>query len=129
MSVTEVTVQNVAAKARDMIVAKEIDARSVVAIVRGIGEIAKSMSVQPGNLIQIIETTIVEVAKGRDGLLGTADDLIPASVVDMVKLFAEQGIVHDLATWASESAGFLTGIHMPTCVPKLFGCFSQSPTA
>lgn len=42
-----------------------------------------------------IVTAIEEVAKGDDGIAGTADDLIPLSTVNKLKLMVEQDLIGD----------------------------------
>jgi hypothetical protein len=48
-----------------------------------------------GEKKKYIIAAIEEVAKGDDGIAGTADDLIPVSTVNKLKLMVEQDLVGD----------------------------------
>jgi hypothetical protein len=103
-----------------MIETGQVDATSVVAIIRAVGSVAKSVDI--GNsaaAVAVVGDVIAEVAKGKDGVVGTDDDLIPVHVVNMMKMFVQQGTVHDLAVW---SLDFRTG----GCLSRLF-CTGRKP--
>jgi hypothetical protein len=84
-----------------MIQKNTVDPTSVVSIIRGVGEAVMACGVTSGAL-DIAEAVIQEVAKGRDGIVGTEDDLIPSHVVELVGLFVKKSVVRDFASWSLE---------------------------
>jgi hypothetical protein len=98
----------VAKAVRAQIASKAVDPASVVSIIREVGAQVQKLRVDYGSMsfttaLDITEAVIIEVAKGKDGLHGTDDDLIAPKVVDMVKLFTSDGIVRDFAALALDS--------------------------
>lgn len=106
-------VKEVASRVRDLLVRGAVDSHSAIAIIRATTEVAQSV-VGPSktNVVDIIEAVILEIAKGRDGVLGTADDLISADILDILQTMLSQQLVRDLAAW-------VTDIALVSCVPKL----------
>lgn len=91
---------------RALIAAGKVDPSSLASLARGIGDIVKRTgAIGPGpGAVELTAAVITEVAKGRDGLLGTEDDLIPASVVGAIKLLTDQGAMSDVAELALGAA-------------------------
>lgn len=117
-------VRMVADKVRDLMSKGRVDTTSAIAIIRCIGDVCTSNSGVPTGAaaIDIIEAVVVEIAKGRDGVLGTADDLIPPKVLGVIQTIVHQELVRDLASWAAEVA-FLPRVLR--YVTRLFGVFSK----
>jgi hypothetical protein len=44
----------------------------------------------------LVIKALVEISKGPDGMIGTSDDLIPASVLDVLKTILQLGIVQSI---------------------------------
>ena len=108
-------VQEVATKVRDMLARGAVDPHSAISIIRATTEVAQSV-VGPSrktstNIVDIIEAVIIEIAKGRDGVLGTADDLISADILDILQSMLNQRLVRDLAAW-------VTDVAVVSCIPK-----------
>lgn len=87
-------VAEVAAKVRAMIADGSLDPLSAIGIVRAIASIGASWD--------IVEDVAREIAKGADGIAGTADDLIPPSTLSMLSALLHSGVVSDLVKWATE---------------------------
>lgn len=106
-------IQDVATRVRNMLSHGTVDPRSAISIIRATTEVAQSI-VGPTktNLVDIIEGVIVKIAKGRDGVLGTTDDVISADVLDILRMMLEHQLVRDVAAWVTDVAAV-------SCVPKL----------
>lgn len=71
---------------------------------------------------------ILKVAAGTDGILGTEDDILPKSCVEMLQTLLEKNILEDIITVVSETANGKFNIHKATetaqtvcsvCIPLL----------
>lgn len=89
---------------RQQIQAGQVDARSAVAIIRAVGDLCKRAGVSLAHMPEVAEAVVVEVAKGKDGILGTADDLISSEVLSALQSLVGLGMVRELAAWACERA-------------------------
>lgn len=78
---------------------------------------------------------IYKVAAGKDGVLGTDDDILPKECVDMLQTILEKNLLEDTIKIISETANGKFNIHkaMATataagqaCLPFLSKCFSKS---
>lgn len=103
MSVTN-DVATIAKEVRALIEKKGIDPGDVASIIRGVGVVVKNASTGKTDveLVDITQAVIEEVAKGQDGISGTDDDLIPATVLSLLKTIAEHDAVRGFAAWAIE---------------------------
>ena len=95
-------VQVVANTLRDLISKGRVDCTSAVAVIRAVGDVCKSARIARNAVVDVIEAVVVELAKGKDGILGTADDLIPPGVLQVLQTLIHQEVVRELAAWAGE---------------------------
>lgn len=86
-------VRVLADKVRAMIAAGRVSPFSVIEIVRAV--------VATGASWDIVEDVVEEIAKGADGIGGTADDLIPQSVLGVMLTLLRTGAVRDLVSWVA----------------------------
>ena len=107
-------VEAVADTVRDLIARGVLDTSSAVAIIRAVGDVCKAARISQTCIVDVVETVVVEIAKGKDGILGTADDLIPPAVLDVMQTLIHQEVVRELAAWASEL----------TLLPRLIACLT-----
>lgn len=87
-------VAEVAAAVRAMIADNRVDPLSAIGILRAAAAVGASWDV--------VEDVVREIAKGADGISGTADDLIPASTINMLSALLHSGVVKDIVAWAVE---------------------------
>lgn len=88
------------AKLRAQVAAGKVDAFSAVAVIRAAASAGAGWA--------IVEDVVVELAKGADGIAGTADDLIPASTLHTLRNLMHSGVLKDLVAWgASMTPRFL----------------------
>jgi hypothetical protein len=62
------------------------------------------------------------LACGADGIAGTADDLIPADVMDKIRILFDSQIIDGMID-------FIADMKMPDCLPRLFPCFCKPKAA
>lgn len=94
----------VATAIRHQIREGKVDAGSAVAIIRAVGNLCKRTGVSLASMPEVAEAVLVEVAKGKDGILGTDDDLITPEVLGALQSLVGMGVVRELAAWACERA-------------------------
>lgn len=95
-------VRRISDKVRAMIRAGKVDASSAVALIRAVGDACKASRVKQASMADVVEAVVVEIAKGQDGVLGTADDLISANVLNILTSLIQNQLVRELASWAVE---------------------------
>jgi HEAT repeat protein len=86
--------RELADRVRALIANGDVDVNSAVQLIRAAADVGASWSA--------VEDVMIEIAKGRDGVAGTADDLIPESTVNLLKVLLHSGVVRDIAAWAAE---------------------------
>ena len=109
-------VAEAAARVREMIAQGCVDTSSAVAIVRA--------AAAAGVTWDSVEDVVAEIAKGADGISGTADDLIPAATLDMLTSLLNSGVVRDVVSWASDLASAAVDVATGGCLAwfrRLFG--------
>lgn len=119
-------VRQVAQKVRDMIAGGGVNVASAFDILRTAASVGASW--------EIAEEVLVEIAKGADGVSGTADDLIPAQTLEVIRFLLNNGVVRDIVTWAATAA---TGARAPLWmlglgrlgIGRLAACASPPKTA
>lgn len=105
---TNQQVADVARQLRQLIAQGQVDAGSAVGIIRAAAAVGASWD--------SVEAVVRELAKGADGVAGTADDLIPAQTVELLALLLHSGVVRDLAAWGASMdvagcwKGFVSGL-------------------
>lgn len=114
MPPAETVVAQVAAKLRALVLQGRVDPASAISLVRAVGDACKQMGVSRSEAGDVIEAVVVELAKGRDGALGTADDLVSPATLDTLRMLCDHQLVHDLAAWAAEAQRRL--------LPRLLPC-------
>jgi hypothetical protein len=62
------------------------------------------------------------LACGADGIAGTADDLIPADVMDKIRILFDSQIIDGMID-------FIADMKVPDCLPRLFPCFCKPKAA
>lgn len=87
-------VSEAAAAVREQIATGQVNPFSAVAIMRA--------AARAGAGWETAEEVVAFVAKGADGIGGTADDLIPMATMAMLTSLLHNGVVRDLAAWALE---------------------------
>ena len=87
----------VAAAVRELIATGRVAPFSAVAIIRA--------AARAGASWDAVEDVVATIAKGADGIGGTADDLIPMSTLAMLTSLLHNGVVRDLVTWVLELTG------------------------
>lgn len=99
---------DLAGKVRALVASGDVRASSVVEIVRAVGRV--------GGTWDVVDDVLIEIAKGADGIAGTADDLIPAPTLTLMLAMVNAGVVRDMTSWVcsvTKSTGWLR---------RLFGC-------
>lgn len=79
-------------KLRQLVESGKVDPTSVIDLLKTAASLGASWAVA--------EDVLVELAKGADGIAGTADDLIPPMTVQLIKVMVRHGVVRDIAAWA-----------------------------
>jgi hypothetical protein len=79
---------------RTLIQSGSLSPLSVISIIRAAARLSPSWDVA--------EQVVRELAKGADGIEGTADDLIPQASLDMLSAMAHSGAARDLLEWVAE---------------------------
>lgn len=97
------SVTRVAAEVRRLIADGRADPASAISLVRAVGDACRLVGVDRGQASDVIEAVLVEIAKGKDGVLGTEDDLVAPRVLDALRMLCDQELVRDLAAWAAEA--------------------------
>lgn len=78
---------------------------------------------------------IYKVAAGKDGVLGTDDDILPKECIDMLQTILEKNLLEDTIKIISDTANGKFNIHNAmavaqtagqACLPILSKCFSKS---
>lgn len=81
-------------KVRQLLAKGSINPQSAVEIVRAAGAV--------GARWETVEEVIQELARGADGISGTADDLIPPDTLGVLLMMLHSGVVRDLAGWMAD---------------------------
>ena len=91
-------VERLAREVRALVASGTVTPFSAVAIVRA--------AVKAGASWDVVEDVVAEIAKGQDGIGGTADDVIPAATLEALRALLRSGAVRDVAVLAAgERAG------------------------
>lgn len=93
-SSTDPKITAIAVKVRVAMADGRVDMDSAVHIIRTAVDVGASWAT--------VEDVITEIAKGADGVLGTPDDLIPRTTLDMLLTLLHGGVVRDMAQWAGD---------------------------
>ena len=83
-----------------------MDVTSAVDILRAVGRVGARWDLAPDIL--------KEIAKGDDGIAGTADDHIPPATVRALRFMLSNGVVIDLVRWIR---GWATSANAPDLAP------------
>ena len=89
-------VERLANEVRAMVAAGRLTPYSAAAIVKA--------AVAAGARPEVVEEVVTEIAKGQDGIGGTADDLIPLSTLEALRALLRAGVVRDMAEWLAPKA-------------------------
>lgn len=117
-------VSELAGKVREIVAKGEIDAGSAIQVIRATLAVGASWDV--------VEDVVRELAKGADGVAGTADDLIPQPTLDILCSLLNSGAVRDLVSWAGEWSGAggkasVLASLVASLLATLKSCFSRKP--
>ena len=118
------TVKELADRVRATVATGDVDATSAIQLIRAAYSVGASWDV--------VEDVVIELAKGPDGVAGTADDLIPESTLTLLKVLLHSGVVRDLTAWAAEELGWAAKAAcgrwpwLKRLVTKLFGAFGAA---
>lgn len=102
-----------AGKVRDMIRNGTVNPTSVMEIVVAVHALNPHW--------ETVEDVVTEIAKGPDGIAGTADDLIPASTMSVLTILLRAGAVRDIALWLQNRTPSGCG----SSFKRLFECFGR----
>jgi len=91
----------------------KLNASSVSAILKAVTLRAQASDLSSKDIVECIEI----LSRGRDGVAGTDDDLIPASTIVALKVLLENDLVAELSKSMLENVPKLRWI--PCCPPKL----------
>lgn len=89
-------VKLLADKVRALIASGTVDPLSAIDIIRAAAKVCASWDQ--------VEDAVTELAKGADGIQGTADDLIPPATLKVLLTMLRSGVVRDLVGWVSSLA-------------------------
>lgn len=92
--VPDPAVKAVSDQIRAMIRSGQLSPFSAIEIIRAATNI--------GADLDAVESIIEEIAKGADGIGGTADDLIPASTMEILRTLLHSGVVRDVVSWVAD---------------------------
>lgn len=92
--VPDPAVKAVSDQIRAMIRSGQLSPFSAIEIIRAATNI--------GADLDAVESIIEEIAKGADGIGGTADDLIPVSTVEILRTLLHSGVVRDVVSWVAD---------------------------
>lgn len=81
------------ARIRDCIRRRDLDPASAIRVIRLAATLSPSW--------RVALDAVREIAKGADGVAGTADDLIPTATLDLISRMLDGGAVGDLLDWVS----------------------------
>jgi hypothetical protein len=94
----------------------KLSATSVSAILKAVTIRAQASNLSSKDIVECIEI----LSRGRDGLAGTADDLIPASTMIALKVLLDNDLVVELSNSMLEDVTKPAGwIACYCCQPKL----------
>lgn len=118
LSSTDPAVRAVSDQIRAMIRTGNLNPFSAIEIIRAATNIGADLGA--------VESIVEEIAKGADGVGGTADDLIPAATLEILKTLLRSGVVRDVVSWVAD----LLPVNVPdtpeeakAACTKLFGRF------
>lgn len=87
----------------------------------GIEAINKVAKTEPGGRkLKILKAAMIEVAKGKDGILGTEDDLIPKDLLDLLSVVLDtaglfENLIDYLVRTAKENPGWWSWLACKCC--------------
>lgn len=119
MTSAESAVAQVAAKLRELLDQGRVDRTSAIALVRATGDACRTVGVCKAEAADVIEAVVVEIAKGGDGVLGTADDLLSPQVLTVMRTLCRHEVVRDLAAWAAEAPRRWLPLRVWSCIVGL----------
>lgn len=90
-------VRDMADKVRALVARGDVSPTSAIDIIRAATKVGASWDA--------VEDVVTELAKGADGIAGTADDLIPPSTMSLLRTLLRSGVVTDLVVWVRGLAG------------------------
>lgn len=68
----------------------------------------------------VVMSIILDVAKGKDGILGTSDDIIPPKVIEEIKMMKDTSLLSDCISLINDA------MHKKKCnIPKCVYCISK----
>lgn len=85
---------------RALISSGDVSPTSAIDIIRAVGRVGASWDAA--------EDVVTELAKGVDGIGGTADDLIPPATLDVLITLLHSGVVRDLVGWVASLEAVVT---------------------
>lgn len=97
-------VTRVGEEVRKLVIKGKFDATSALSIVRGVARVCVSLRVKNGCAPRVVQAVVVDVAKGKDGILGTRDDLINPTVLRLVNAMTQSPHYDDLTSLAVDAA-------------------------
>lgn len=91
-----VILQSLITSLQDLLENKQVNVNSAMCIIaKGMELMDNFKDVSGSEKKKYLIKTIEIVAKGKDGVFGTADDLIPESTAKTLTLFLEQNLIED----------------------------------
>jgi hypothetical protein len=90
-------VRDLADKVRALIARGDVDPFSAIDIIRAAGKVGAGWD--------RVESVVVQLAKGADGIGGTPDDVIPPSTLSVMLTLLHTGVVTDLVGWVRDLCG------------------------
>ena len=85
----------------EMIKQREIEANNIFTLIKQIVKIidetnkSSKTKLSKSEKHDIVMSIVLDVAKGKDGILGTQDDIIPANVIEEIKIMKNTTLLSD----------------------------------
>ena len=70
----------------------------------------------------VVMSIILDVAKGKDGILGTSDDIIPPKVIEEIKMMKDTSLLSDCISLIND-AMYKKKCNIPKCVYCISKCW------
>lgn len=90
---TDSVAAQIAGEVRALVASGHVDPLRVVAIVKA--------AATGGHPWPVVVRAVEEIAKGADGVAGTADDCIPAAQMALLRTLLDSGVVADVTQWVA----------------------------
>tara|TARA_Y100000389_G_C17266538_1_gene415741 strand:- start:162 stop:512 length:351 start_codon:yes stop_codon:yes gene_type:complete len=95
--------------------------KQIIAIIKKANK-SKKMKISEVEKHDIVMSIILDVAKGKDGILGTSDDIIPLKVINEIKTMHDTSLLSDCISLINDTMS-KKRFNIPKCVYCVSKCW------